>query len=251
MSFNKEKCSFIVFVFFSVFSSLASFAGTMGTLDHFPKGHFLAQLGGYSAIQGRNQDIYVRENLVGNYYSVTTHNQGSGVVGLGYLLDGPLVRDRFPLSYGVNAFFLGQTSVSGYIVEEHLFTTLSYHYKIQSIPLYAMAKTVVNSTNDHYKFVFDAGVGPNFMSASRYSEVALTEYTIPDNAFVSRNNIIFSATAGVSLRFNNAEGKLPLECGYRFFYLGKGRFTVENDQALNALKTGTNYANAFICSVII
>jgi hypothetical protein len=251
MYFNKAKYGAATLVFLSAFSSTPTFSGTMGEVNPLFKGHFLVQIGGYSAIQGKTQDIYIRENLLGNRYTVKTHNQGSGLVGLGYLIDGPVIQNRFPISYGIDAFFLGQTSVSGYIEEEHMFTNLSYRYKLQNIPVYLDAKTVVDTNFDKIKLAIDVGIGPNFMSASRYFETALTPFTIPDNAFSSRNNVAFSATVGASLRFNNVIGQLPIELGYRFFYLGQGRFKVNNEQVLNSVKTGENYANALVCTVIL
>ncbi len=251
MYFNKAKYSAAALVLLSTFSSAISFAGGMGSVHQHFKGHFLVQLGGFSAVQGKEQNISIAENLVGNRYTVTTHNQGSGLVGLGYLVDGPVFKERFPIYYGIDVFFLGQTSVHGYIIEENTFTNLSYRYKTQSIPLYFTAKTVLNTNSDKFKLVFDAGVGPNFMNVSHYNEMALTTYTISDNAFSDRNNVTVSATVGAGIRFNNAPDRLPIECGYRFFYLGQGEFTVNNNQVLNTIKTGNNYANAVVCTVTI
>ena len=250
MYFNKTQCSVASLVFLSAFTMTSSFAGSMGEVNRFFKGHFLVELGGYSAVQGKAQHISLQQNLVGNAYTVTTRNQGSGVVGLGYLLDGPDIKG-FPFSYGINAFFLGQTSVSGYIVEEEDATNLAYRYRLQSIPVFFEAKTIVKTKSDKFKLAFDAGIGPNFMSASRYREMTLTPYTLPDTAFSDRNNVNFAVTAGASVRVHDAPGQLPIECGYRFFYLGQGSFTINNSQALNAIKTGDNYANALICTVTI
>lgn len=252
MYFNKAKYPATALMFFSLFSSTAVFSGSMGnTESSLFKGHFLAQLGWYSGIQGSAQNIHIRENLIGDHYTVKTHNQGSGLVGLGYLLDGPVIQNRFPISYGVDAFFLGQTAVSGYIIEERQFTNLSYRYKLQNIPVYFAAKTLINTKNDNVKLAIDAGIGPNFISASRYFETALNEFTLLNNAFAKHETVAFSATVGASLRFNNAPGHLPIELGYRFFYLGEGRFRINNNQVINALKTGNNYANAFVCTVTL
>ena len=59
----------------------------------------------------------------------------------------------------------------------------------------------------------------------------------------------FSATAGIGIKLNNVIKTIPLECGYRFFYLGKGHLNTLSDQVLNTLKTGDDYANAIICAV--
>lgn len=230
--------------------SASVFAGTMGKINPF-KAHLLAEIGGYSALQGKAQNIYIAENLVGNRYTVSAHNQGSGLVGLGLILDAPQYSPRFDLSYGANVFFLGQTSVRGFIVEEQTFTNLAYDYKLRHIPLYFMLRTAAKTRWDTLKLAVDLGVGPNFMSVSRYRETPLNTFTLTDINFKDRSNVEVAATAGVGLRFNDREGQIPLECGYRFFYLGRGHFKVNNDQLINTLSTGNNYANAFVCSVII
>lgn len=251
MYFNKAKYNAATLVLLSTLSSAAAFAGAMGEIQSSFKGHFLIQLGGYSAIQGKAQNIYLRNDLLSTRYTVKTHNQGSGLVGLGYMLDGPVVWNRFPLSYGIDTFFLGQTAVSGYIIENRLLTNTSYRYKIQNIPVYLAAKTLINTPSDKVNLAVDVGIGPNFMSASRYFETALNGFTTPNNSFSGHDNISFSATVGAGLRFNNASGHLPIEIGYRFFYLGEGRFTTNNHQTRDALKTGDGYANALVCTVTL
>ena len=57
--------------------------------------------------------------------------------------------------------------------------------------------------------------------------------------------------AGIGLRLNNIFDKAPLECGYRFFYLGQGQLKMNDNQLLNTVKTGNTYANAIICSVTV
>lgn len=251
MYFCNTKHGSAVLALLSTLSCSASFAGSMGPVSSAFKGHFLAQIGGYSAIQGKAQTIHIAENLIGNRYTVTTHNQGNGLVGLGYLFDGPVIQGKFPLSYGINAFFLGQTSVRGYIIQEDEFVNLSYRYKVQHIPLYFVAKTVLDTKVEKLKLAVDAGIGPNFMSASHYREQALASFVVPDQAFSGRSNTTFSTTVGASLRFMSAPDSIPLECGYRFFYLGQGKFHTSNEQILNTVKTGDNYANAFVCTVTV
>ncbi|KTD44631.1 Uncharacterised protein [Legionella quateirensis] len=41
--------------------------------------------------------------------------------------------------------------------------------------------------------------------------------------------------AGVGFRINHVLGKIPLDCGYRYFYLGKGSFYKNNDEWLTTL----------------
>lgn len=251
MYFNKPRYSAISFALLSALGSITSYAGGMGPVNSFFKGHFLAEIGGYSAVQGKAQHINLGENLIGNQYTLKSRSQGGGLVGLGYLLDGPIIAGRYPLSYGINAFFLGQTAIEGTIRQENLFENLSYRYNIRNIPVYFTAKTIIDTKFEPIKLAVDAGIGPNFMKVSDYREAALIEGSIPDNAFSDHNNAVFAATIGVNLRFNNNPKSASLECGYRFFYLGQGQLAVNNHQVLNALKTGNTYANALVFSVVI
>ncbi|KTD73663.1 hypothetical protein [Legionella tucsonensis] len=252
MRFDKASYRGLVPIFLSFMSSTASFAEGQPVNNFFfdyTKGHLVLELGGFYASQGKAQDIRV-QNLVGNRYTVKSHFQGSGLAGVGYFLDGPQL-DRFNFSYGANVFFLGTTTTKGYIIEEHLDTNLSYTYKIQNIPLFFMAKSIVPIHSEKVNLALDVGIGPNFIETSHYKEVPLTLFTLPNNGFSDRNSTAFAATVGAGLQFNNVADKIPLECGYRFFYLGQGQLAKNNDLIINTLKTGNNYANAIICSVTI
>lgn len=213
------------------------------------KGHLVIQGGGFWSSQGKNQAINILY-LSGNQYTVNNRNPGNGLFGLGYYLDG-FNKSRWDLAYGLNAFYLGSTSVSGTIVQEQLYTNLMYSYKTQNIPLYVAAKAKIKTNNEKYNVMIDVGIGPNFMRVSQYNETPLTSYSQPYNNFTAHNNVAFSATAGIGLRLNNVFGKTPLECGYRFFYLGQGQLAINNNQYLNALKTGDTFANAIVCAVTI
>lgn len=57
---------------------------------------------------------------------------------------------------------------------------------------------------------------------------------------------MFSATVGFGVKMNYVFGPAPLECGYRFFYLGQGKLEASSNQALNTLNTGSVYANALL-----
>ncbi|MCW8410249.1 hypothetical protein OQJ13_14810 [Legionella sp. PATHC035] len=252
MLFNKSTYRGLALIFLTSVSSSTSFAAG-GPANNFffdyTKGHLLLELGGFYATQGKAQDIHIK-TLVGNRYTVKSHSQGNGLVGVGYFLDGP-EHDRFKFSYGANVFFLGTTATKGYIIEEQLDTNLSYTYKTQNIPLFFMAKSLVQTHSDKINLAIDVGIGPNFIETSHYKEIALTTFTVPDNGFSDNNTTAFAATVGAGLRFNQVADKIPLECGYRFFYLGQGKLAKNNDLIINTLKTGNNYANALICSVTI
>ena len=267
MTFNTTKCKSIILVISSALLSEASIAApyipakntstaSSNVTSIFAplsskqrQGHAVIQLGGFWANQGEAQDINI-QGLVSNHYSVDNQNDGNVLVGVGYYLNG-LSHDRFQLAYGLNAFYLGATSVSGDVIQEHLYSNLSYHYDNQNTPIYLDAKAIINSNSEEYNLTLDAGIGPNFMRTSHYYETPNAYYTIPDNAFTSNTSVTFSATAGVGLRLNKIIGKTPLECGYRFFYLGKGQLAKNSDQLINTISTGNTYNNALLCSITI
>jgi hypothetical protein len=228
---------------------LNSFAGDMGLANHAQQKQFIIQAGGFWGVFGKNQDVDIRY-LAGNEYTVDNRNPASWLVGLGYYLEG-FNRDRYQLSYGINGFYLGQAPVKGTIIQERLYSNLSYRYEIQNTPIYLAAKANVLTNNPKYNFVLDAGIGPNFMHASQYHETPLTSYSIPFNNFSTHNSVLFSATAGIGIRLNTLFTPAPVECGYRFFYLGQGQLAIHNDQYNSALKTGQTFANALVCGLTL
>lgn len=232
--------------FYVVFSLSFSYSVFAFDLRH---GEVHVQAGGFVSNQGTEQNINIID-LIGNQYTVHNHNHSNGLFGIGYFIPG-LERDQFNLLYGINGFYMGNTSVSGTIVQEHLFTNLAYNYKIQNTPLYAAVKANIKSNSELYNVILDAGIGPNFMRTSEYSETPLDIFTIPDNAFRGQNQTTFSATAGISIRLNQFLGKAPVEFGYRFYYLGRGQLQINNSQIVNTLTTGDVYANAIMCAVVI
>lgn len=213
------------------------------------QGYFVLQGGGYWSHQGEKQHIGIN-GLIGDDFSVNKRSDGNGLAGLGYFLGGQDFA-KFQLSYGVNGFFLWRTYVSGIVVQENTFSNLSYRYRLSHYPLYAVAKLGVPVLSK-LPVAVDVGIGANFMRAGGFAEHSLDGgTTIPDNVFSSRTTTAFSATLGLNvqlLQFNNDKS---LECGYRFFYLGEGRFQPENDQILNPLRTGSAYANAVLCAIHI
>jgi hypothetical protein len=208
----------------------------------------LFQAGGFYASQGKAQDIGIN-GLVGDRFTVTHENDGNALLGLGYYLTG-LEKNQFSLLFGINAFYLAPTTVQGNVIQEQLFTNLSYSYSITQYPIYLVTKAFINTNSDKYTITGDLGIGPNIIRTGDFSERSLDGgVTIPENPFTGQTSVAFSATAGVGVKFNNVIGRLPLEVGYRFFYLGQGSFSKNNNQILNTLKTGNSYANALIFSI--
>ncbi|WP_115710720.1 hypothetical protein [Legionella sainthelensi] len=224
-------------------------AGTMGNVGSSKIWSIPIQGGFFGASQGKDQHIDI-DSLIGNQYTLDNNSQISGLVGLGLYFNGPSY-NWVQLSYGVDAFYLGQTKVKGDIVQEDLFTNLSYKYNLQNVPVYAAAKALIYTNSSAYNFTVDAGIGPNFMWTSGYQETPLVDFALPDNSFKGASTTSFSATVGAGIRLNNIIGQIPFECGYRFFYLGQGHLKRANDQVINNLTTGDTYANALVCAVTV
>ncbi len=213
-------------------------------------GEFDVQLGGFNSTQGVNQHINI-DDLIGNQYTVSNKNKKNGLVGLAFLMKGqPL--DHFTPLFGLNTFYLPKTTVNGEIIQEDLFSNFHYQYHVTHCPVYIETKLLVQPpVRPNLNVTIDVGLGPNFMSTTGYTERALNDYSQPDKSFYDHTSVNFSATAGLGMRLSHALGQAPLECGYRFYYLGQGRLTPRVTQILNHLKTGEIYTNAILCSLIV
>lgn len=221
------------------------------SLQHLKQGHATVQLGGHWAHQGRAQSFIDIDDLIGDRFTVTSHQSSNGLVGAGYYIDGQ-EKNAFSMSYGLNFFYLAKTSVKGDVVQENLYTNLSYHYSVTHYPLYAIAKATIDTKSPNHGLTVDVGIGPNFMQTGYvYEHPVEGSISDPDDIFGGRNTTTFSATAGIGIKFNNAFGSSPLECGYRFFYLGQGGFKKQTGQVINTLNTGTAYANAIMCAITL
>ncbi len=211
---------------------------------------FFIQLGGFIGSQGSGQHIDIEGTPIGDYFSVSPQNRGNGLVGVGYYLEGhdtPYVN----LFYGINAFYLARTKVAGDVTQENLFTNLSYSYFITNWPIYLDAKAEVrNKYSDKFIPTLDIGIGTNIIVTSEFHEKSLNADTIPDNIFSGKTTTSFSATVGVGIKFKEFFGSAPLECGYRFFYLGQGKLKALT-AATSTLNTGHSYANALMCAITV
>jgi|TARA_R110002126_G_scaffold110918_1_gene248323 hypothetical protein len=220
--------------------------------DTLKKGHLVVQAGGFWSAAGQEQFIEIND-MVGDRLTLSKSHQSNGLFGIGYFLDG-LTKDKYSLSYGLNAFYLAKISVGGSVFQENEFENLTYNYNITNFPLYAMAKSTINMPSVVPPVSVDIGIGPNFMRTTSFSEQNIpvgSAISLPNEFFSNKTTATFSATAGASLNFHHVFGDAPLECGYRFFYLGQGSFDNMSDQVKNTLKTGTVYANAVMCSIVI
>lgn len=228
----------------------SGFSSALPALLNFKHGHAVIQLGGFWASQGKAQHVNI-EGLIGDDFTVNKQNSSNALVGLGYFIDGQ-DNARFKMAYGLNFFYLPKTGVAGTVVQESLFANLAYGYHLTHHPLYAMAKSTIDLNSTHHALTIDLGIGPNFMNATGFHEASLDGgVTLPDYIFSRRATTTFSATAGLGVKFNQVFGEAPLECGYRFFYLGQGNLNTLTDQVITRLSTGTAYANALLCSITI
>ncbi|MFI4919109.1 MAG: hypothetical protein ACHP65_06100 [Legionellales bacterium] len=208
------------------------------------------QFGVFASRQGKSQDINMVD-LIGDHFAVHKDNNINGLVGLGYYVNG-YDSKYYELAVGVNAYYLAQQSVRGTVTQEQLFTNLAYGYAVTNYPIYLAAKAALKNASDNYNVTLDLGLGPNIVHTSNFGETSIDGgVTLPDMAFSGRTRTAFSATAGMGLRLNNVFRNMPLECGYRFFYLGAGGFNTINSQILSDFKAGNAYANALICSVTV
>ena len=216
------------------------------TLMH---GHVTVQAGGYWSNQGKAQHINIVD-VIGDDFTLNNGGSSNGLFGVGYFVDGNSF-SVFKMTYGVNAFYLANTSVNGDVVQESLFTNLSYSYKVRHIPVLAVAKALIDTKSPKYGATLEVGIGPNFMQANSFHEHSLDSITLPDNIFANHSSTSFSAMVGAGLRLNNIVNPAALECGYKFFYLGQGNLAATSNQVLNNLETGTNFGNALVCSVTV
>lgn len=211
-------------------------------------GYYLAEAGLVASSQSYTQDIAIN-CLIGNRFTAIDSLSLSGLVGVGYLVKG-YDSETFGFDYGLNGFYLSN-SVSGLIIQEHLYPNLAYSYKVNHFPLYATAKLHTKTPLDKIALTLDAGLGPNFMQSGHYQEKPLDPIILPDNAFLGHANTTLSAMAGVGLRLPPLSVLSSFEVGYRYFYLGRGELTPRTNELLNTLNTGTNSAHALILTATV
>lgn len=206
------------------------------------------QLGWFTATQGKSQHVNI-QGLIGDDFNVKKSSDQNFLIGAGYYFKGPETA-QVSLLYGLNAFYLAPTQVNGHVIQEDLFTNLSYHHSRTNYPLYFAAKALIhcNMCND---ITFDLGIGPNIVNTRRFKERSLDDgVTIPDKQiFSGKSSVAFSATAGLGWRLNELFGNITFEIDYRFFYLGQGRLKKNYSQVRNTLRTGNSYGNALFLSI--
>jgi hypothetical protein len=202
-------------------------------------------LGGFWSYGGETQHINI-QTLIGDTFIPSKKTDGNVVLGLSHFVAEDVSGPR-TLSPGISVFYLANSGVKGSVLQENLFTNLNYQYDVSNIPFLMTVKVAQKLSSRAASLTLDAGLGPNIMLVGSIKETPLD--ALPDNPFGRRVNLTLGATVGVGVQFDNVFKKFPLECGYRFFYLGEGKFKRNNTQIVNELRTGQVYANAIMCAV--
>ena len=178
---------------------MAVLSGGLNT--YLKKGHLAVQAGGFWSDAGQEQFVEIN-GMIGNRYSLSSSHQSNGLFGVGYFLDG-LTKDKYRLSYGLNAFFLGKVAVGGSVFQENEFENLTYAYNITNFPFYAVAKSSINIPSVKPHLVVDAGIGPNFMRTTSFREQNIPgggAISVPNDFFLRirlPHNLDFSLNFGV------------------------------------------------------
>jgi hypothetical protein len=238
----------ILLIGFFIATTLANQASAF----NLTQGKLALQVGAFTAHQGTSQHVNIN-TLIGDDFTVTSHTDTKGFIGIGYYFNGPECKFA-KHSFGINAFYLPDAGVSGNVIQENTFTNLSYSYNVSNYPIYFDAKTEFKISSDRFTPTLDVGIGPNIAQTSNFNEKSLDGgVTVPDKIYSGSSTVVFGATLGVGVKFNHVKiyRDSPLECGYRFFYLGETNLDKANSQVNTTLKTGNGYANALLCSVAI
>lgn len=211
-------------------------------------GHPVVHLGGYVSSQGQAETINI-QGLIGDRYTLNKSYNTNWMFGFGYYMDMPM--SGMTVMAGIDSYYFVKNTVRGKIIQEQMFQNLAYHYDIANLPIYLAGKAMFDQ-GCNFALTADLGIGANFVITQHYRDWSLDGgVTLPDNAFNNHTTAVFSAMLGIGVAMKNVINANAVECGYRLFYLGKGHLTRNSDQIRNSLSTGTNYANALVCSVVI
>lgn len=217
-------------------------------------GEPVLQLGWFTTTQGKSQHVDI-EGLIGDYFKVKKSTAQNFLLGAGYYFRGfdtvqePCCGVDASFLYGINAFYLLPTQVRGVVVQEDLFTNLSYRYSRANYPIYFATKALIRFGGCQ-DLTIDLGIGPNIVETSGFKEKSLDGgVTLPDHIFAGKTVVVFSAMAGLGWRIHHLFGNLSLGIDYRFFYLGEGELKKVNSQVKNRLHTGNSYGNALFVSI--
>lgn len=214
------------------------------------EGNVAAHLGAFRTTQGKSQSIGI-DQAIGNTYTLSQNHGNNVLLGLGYYLP-EFHYSSAGFTFGLDVFYFPKTAVKGEVIQEELFNNLSYKYTITYLPAFISVKAILNNDSNNFAPTFSLGLGPDIIRTNNYREQSLDDdITQPDDAFTGHTQVTLSGMAGVGLKMNKLFKNNPVECGYRFFYLGHGQLYTKTNQLLSNMKTGSTYANAIFCSVYV
>ena len=206
-------------------------------------------LGGTRGTVGEAQHVDI-EGVIGDYFSIEDGKINGGIIGFTHYLESKeFDSDHFSLDYTLSVFYFPEKRVSGFVTQENLVTNLDYEYTLANVGSYVGIRVMNNRDASRFNYAFNLEFGMVQIITDGFVERSLTPYSVPDFIFKGKTTSSFSANTGVAARLNDVFGGNTLECGYRFFYLGKGSLATRNDRVANGLSTGQNYTNAFLCSL--
>lgn len=209
-----------------------------------PNGKLAIEAGLFRTNQGDAQDISIN-GLVGDHFTVQDGTQNNGLVGIGYYL--PFMDNT--LDVGLNVFYLAKTTIKGSIIQENLYENLDYRYDVIQAPIYLDAKKHF-PMSESYGFTIDLAVGINIMNLHNYhDEPSDGSTSLPDDAFKSQSNVLFSGSVGLGIELCNLLYHQPIEIGYRFFYLGESSLPGRVPE-IEDLETGHAYAHALVGTIM-
>lgn len=221
------------------------FLSTVGHADS--KLDWLLYGGVYGITQGVQQHIDI-QNMIGNEYVPKSRSDGNALVGFGVFRD-VYSMEKATIQAGFQLYYLFSSHVAGQVLLENAFNDVNYQYSMSYLPIYAALKLHKPSHYDKLDFVFDAGVGADFIRMNRYHETAVIPGTVPDDAYQAREDTSITATVGVAARVYRFPHDGWVELGYRFFYLGDAKFNPSNSLYLTSFRAGSMYGNAFVLAL--
>lgn len=209
-----------------------------------PNGKLAIEAGLFRTNQGKPQDISI-DGLVGDHFTVQDGIQNNGLVGIGYYI--PVMDNT--LDVGLNVFYLAKTTIKGSVIQEQQYENLDYRYDVIQAPIYLDVKKHF-PMSESYGFTLDLGIGANIMNLHNYhDEPSDGSNSLPDEAFKSQSNVLFSGSVGVGIELCNLLYHQPIEIGYRFFYLGESSLPGRVPE-IQDLKTGHTYAHSLIATIM-
>ena len=250
MLLKKHVCSRALLMFLTGLGTQTLHADSfMSNFTEMPNSrpHLVIQAGAFLIDKAQSKNVSA---FIGDRFNEDDSGNVNGLLGLGLYFNGA-EGERVNFTYGINAFYLGKTSLrGGGVAALDPDLIWSYEHSLTNYPIYFGTKLDIgNKNNERYGFTMDFGLGPNIRVTNNAFQESLDGEVIRVNG--DQTKVVFSGMVGVGFRVSEVFGMAPLECGYRFFYLGKSDFSARTRQIVTSLDSGESYANALLCSVTI